>query len=367
MLGLVLSLACTSAPPGVLVVTIDTWRADHFGPELTPNAHALGQRGRVYTDAWSPIGLTTPAHASLFTGKLPHEHGMRANNHHGYELASGVTTLAEELQAAGWATGAWVSAWPAGPEGGLARGFQIFDGPDAGERTGSVAVDAARAWIATRETPWFAWVHVYEPHGPYAPAPSVRARFGGDGDPAGYDGEVWTADQLVGPLLDDARHAHVVLTSDHGEVHEEEVCGWQHERSASEQVLRVPLITAGPTVERGVDGDRVGLVDVADTVRGWAGLPAKGPGLATARTVWIGESGVCDPRCARGCAPEGVMGKDFVVYERTGKSYRRRPGAGDSGDPSLSHHLDDVADPIPPAGQRLDEAVQGLGYVGGGE
>jgi len=351
----------TSVEPGILLVTVDTWRADHFDAKLTPNAWRLGERGRVYTDAWTPIGLTTPAHASLMTGLTPAEHGLRANNHHGYCLDARFTTLAEALGGAGYETAAFVSAWPAGPAGGMDQGFQSFSGPPAGERAGAVAVDEALAWMRARKGPWFAWVHVYEPHGPYAPGAEALAAVGGSGDPAGYDGEVWLADRVLGPLLEAADGSHIVLTSDHGEVHDEERCGWQHERSASEQVLRVPLVVAGPGVERGVDRDRVGLTDVAATVRGWAGLPPGGPGLEAARPVWVGESGVCDPGCSDGCAPAGVLGKDRVVY---GPSTRwlERPGTAGMGDPELAVWLPERA--VQEATGRVEvEAVRGLGYV----
>lgn len=355
-------IACSEPPPpGILLVTIDTWRRDHFTPTLTPNATALARRGRTYTDAWSPIGLTTPAHASLMTGLSPREHGVRANNHHGYVLDEAHSTLAEELAAAGWATAAFVSAWPAGPVGGLGQGFASFDAPEDGERSGDVAVSAALSWLADRDGPWFAWVHLYEPHGPYDPGPEARAAVGGSGDAGGYDGEVWLADQRLGPLLEATRHAHVVLTSDHGEVHDEEVCGWQHERSSSEHVLAVPLIVAGPTVERGEDGRRVGLVDVADTVRQWAGLPMRGEGLEGGREVWVGESGLCDPGCSRGCAPEGVLGKDRVVVGPT-STWVERPGTPGHGDPALAKHLPPRAVQAP-TGELAPETTRALGYT----
>ena len=126
----------SAGSPRVALLTIDTWRADHFSAEHTPNLWALAEQGQRFTNAWSPIGLTSPAHATMFTGVPPWEHGMEANNHHGYRLPADAQTVAEDYQAQGWYTAAWVSAWPAGPAGGLDQGFDAFSGVDAGERAG---------------------------------------------------------------------------------------------------------------------------------------------------------------------------------------------------------------------------------------
>jgi arylsulfatase A-like enzyme len=365
MLWLLIACAKSPPPPGVLVVTVDTWRADHLTPIATPNAVALAERGARYDNAWSPVGLTTPAHASLWTGLLPPAHGMRGNNHHGFTLDASHTTTAEALSAAGWATAAFVSAYPAGPEGGMDQGWQSFSGPEEGEQSGQIAVTRALRWIEEQEGPWLAWVHVYEPHGPYTPdAQDLAAVGGGTDDAARYAGEVHRADRLIGPLLDDAmdRNAWVVLTSDHGEVHDEETCGWQHARSASPMVLRVPLVLAGPGIPVEVRDDLVGLTDVHATVLRLAGLSTTG-GLqdVSTRREWVAESGYCDPACALNCAPEGVLGKDRVVFGADTGVWTQRPGWGGWGDPRLESALADYPAPTD-AGQVDAERAEALGY-----
>ncbi len=373
-------LACTGeppppppAPPGVLLITIDTWRADHFDAALTPQAWALGEQGLVFTDAWSPIGLTTPAHASLLTGLTPPHHGLRGNNHHGYALAATFTTVAEHFAAAGHGTGAFVSAWPAGPVGGLDQGWQVFSGVESGERPGVEAVLEARAWIARQTGPWLAWVHLYEPHGPYQPMPGILSAIGGsDTDRDRYRGEVHQADQILSPLLGDIRRAgaSVVLTSDHGEVLDEERCGWQHERSAGPEVLRVPLVVAGPEVPRGQRTGRVGLMDVFPTLLRLGGLsdPGGHDGFDLLsdpppdRTVWVGEAGLCDPACAEGCQPAGFAGKDRVVHGPSGR-WLDRPGRSPQGDPALAAHLADWPRAADPTEAQHAEQGEALGYT----
>lgn len=372
---LLLALACKPAlpTPGVLLVTIDTWRADHLDPTLTPAVNELAQRGARFTNAWSPIGLTTAAHASLLTGLLPPRTGLRGNNHHGYALPQSITTLAEVYAAAGWDTAAFVSAWPAGPVGNTNQGFASFDAPSDGERPGNVAVDKATLWLQERQQPWFLWVHVYEPHGPYVPsAEDLAAVGGGEGDAARYRGEVHAADRIVGPLLKLAygAGATVVVAGDHGEVLGEESCGFQHDRSASPSVLHVPIVLAGPGVAPALIEQQVGLIDVAPTLLRLSGLnpppDLDGHDLLTgpAREVWVGESGLCDPRCALGCSPAGFLGKDRVVYGAVSGSLIDRPGRGLIGDAALAHYLDAYPPPTDePVGEKVLEAVRSLGYI----
>ncbi|GEM_PF-1155993 len=371
-----LLLACGSppvAPDGVLLVTIDTLRADHLDPVHTPETWALAEQGLRFEDAWSPIGLTTAAHASLLTGLTPPRHGLRGNNHHGYSLAAAHRTVAEVFQDAGWETGAFVSAWPAGPAGGLDQGWAVFSGPAEGERGGGVAVTEARAWIGERRGPWLAWVHVYEPHGPYTPPAADLAAVGGsDTDRDRYGGEVHAADRLLGPLYRDARRsgAGILVTSDHGEILDEERCGWQHERSVGPGVLRVPLIVAGPKVPVGTRDERVGLMDLFPTLLRLGGLPDPGGHdgrdlLATPtpdRGVWVGEAGLCDPACAQGCSPAGFAGKDRIVHGPT-STWLDRPGRSPRGDPALASHLAAWPRAAAPQGDAHSEQGQALGYT----
>ncbi|NOY28567.1 MAG: sulfatase [Oligoflexia bacterium] len=338
-------------PPVVALITIDTWRFDHFSAQDTPNLWALAQQGQRYDNAWTPIGLTSPAHATMLTGLMPWEHGMRANNHHGYRLRSDVPVIADTL---GLVAGAFVSAYPAGPAGGLDRGFDIFDGPDSGERPGRIAVNHALAWLSKGEPAQhsaFLWVHLYEPHGPY--------KGKGATDSERYSEEVALADATLAPLLAELtrRGSRIVVAADHGEVLTEEPCGRQHERSIAPQVLHVPLFVWAPGMVPSVITARVGLSDV----------PALLQGLAPAsHSVWLAESGMCEPSCAPGCAPTGLAGRDAVAMDDGGR-WIHRPGLGTFSegkpDPALRALAESLPPVPPPIGASAAETAA-LGYVG---
>lgn len=390
LLPALLATGCTCSeeagptPPSIVLVTIDTWRADHLDHVLTPNIHALAETGWRFHNVFTPIGLTSPAHASLLTGLMPARHGMRANNHHGSSLPWSVETVPEHLRKQGWRTAAFVSAYPAGPEGGLDQGFQVFDGPDSAERSGAVAVSKAVGWLGTvpaRES-FFLWVHLFEPHGPYAPPEEdARAVGASAGEADRYAAEVHAADRFLAPLFEAAedREALVAVTADHGEVLDEEVCSWQHERSIHEAVLRVPLVIAGPGVSGAVEREEwAGLVDVMPTLLALLGLP----GLAevdgapmleegVGRDHWLAESGMCEPDCAPGCAPEGLGGRDRVVLTdkwRVVDRAGRGPWAEGVGAPfpeewrGLLAPLPAFVPPEPVEDPEADRAAEALGY-----
>ena len=334
-------------PPVVALVTIDTWRADFLTEEHTPNLWQLSEEGERYENAFSPMGLTTPAHATMLTGLDPWAHGAQANNHHGYALKPDVPVLPDAFE--GWATAAFVSAYPAGPEGGMRRGWDLFDGPEAGERSGKIAVQRAMDWLP-EDRPALLWVHVYEPHGPYeGEGPTERARYGE---------EVRRADALLAPLLERlrTRGARIVVTADHGEVLEEERCSYQHERTISDHVLRVPLVRWAPGITPTVQRGMVGLVDVPALLRGETVSP---------REYLLAQSGMCEHDCAPGCAPAGLAGRDAVVITDSGK-WVRRPGRGEVivGTPDDRHRgtLLEVPPLSPPTDEANDRAAS-LGYV----
>jgi len=336
--------------PVVALITVDTWRADHLRSGLTPEIWSLAEEGERYTNAWSPIGLTTPAHVSMLTGQQLWEHRVEGNNHHGYALGSDVEVLPDRY--VGWATGAFVSAYPAGPEGGLGRGWEVFDGPSAGERSGPETVSRALAWLP-EDRPALLMVHVYEPHGPYVGrGQTERERYGE---------EAARADAALAPLLKTlrSRNAMIVLTADHGEVLDEERCSYQHERSISDHVLRVPLIRWGPGITPAVIDAMVGLTDVPALLAGEAPAP---------RSHWIAQSGMCEPDCAAGCSPSGLMGRDRVAIGDDGR-WVDRPGRGRFSrgrpPPDLAQELDALPPVSAPSGASTDGA-ESLGYLGGG-
>ena len=260
--------------PSVLLVTIDTLRADRVGAYggpagLTPNLDALAAGGAVFEEAVASVPLTLPAHATILSGLEPPHHGVRDNGT--YVFPEGKETLATRLQAAGYATGAFMAAYVLDRRFGLARGFTRFD--DAidrrqegasvleSERRCESVVASAEEWIGGQGGPYFAWVHLYDPHAPYDPPSPFREKHAG----ALYDGEVAYTDACVGRLLEAARRPAAgnlvtVVLADHGESlgeHGERTHGF----FVYQSTLRIPLIVAGP----GVPARRVpGLARTAD-------------------------------------------------------------------------------------------------------
>jgi len=284
----------------VILISIDTLRADRLGlyghaPAATPVIDALGKEGVVFERAYSHCPLTLPSHSSLFTGRLPPQHGVRDNI--GFVFRDDLETLPARLADAGWRTGAAVSSFVLRPQTGIARGFELFDADieaasgtaalAAVQRDGAAAVAALNAWIeGLGEERFFAFLHLYEPHRPHTPPPPYDRLE----DP--YDGEVAYADALVGRFLEHLRGLEayddslIVLTSDHGEglgEHGEE----EHGLFVYEESVHVPLIVKLPGGARA--GTRislpVGLADVAPTILdlvGAAPLDADGRSLRAA-------------------------------------------------------------------------------------
>jgi choline-sulfatase len=245
--------------PSLLLVTIDTLRADRVGVGLTPNLDALAARGTSFVEALSSVPLTLPSHSTILSGLEPTHHGVHDNGT--YVFPADRDTLATLLQRQGYATGAFVGAYVLDRRFGLARGFLTYDDAidrrDSGtsvlesERRGDAVAAVAEQWIARQTGPFFAWVHLYDPHAPYAAPQPQRDRH--PGKP--YDAEVEFADLCLGRVLDAARRQAgdrlvVAVLADHGESlgeHGEETHGFFLYQST----LRVPLVMAGPGVPSG--------------------------------------------------------------------------------------------------------------------
>jgi arylsulfatase A-like enzyme/tetratricopeptide (TPR) repeat protein len=272
------------ARPNVLLVTIDTLRADRAVAGLMPNLAALAARGSAFTNARTMAPLTLPAHASLMTGLLPPRAGVRLNGVH--RLAATTPTLASILRGVGYRSAAIVGAFVLDKRFGLGEGFETYDdeiarrdeaaGSLEAERPANVVADRAVSWLAARPAgaePFFLWVHFYDPHAPYTPPEQWRTRAGG----VAYDGEVAFADAQLGRVLE-ALHATgvtdrtlIVVAGDHGESlgdHGEAT----HGLLLYEAALRVPLVIAGPRVPAAIRGDAVSLVDVMPSVLDRVGL-----------------------------------------------------------------------------------------------
>jgi choline-sulfatase len=265
----------------LLIITLDTTRADRLGcygyaKAQTPVLDGIAARGFRFTDAITTAPVTLPSHATIFTGLYPPNHGARSNSE--YQLPPAPVTLAERLHDAGYDTAAFVSAFVLDARFGLNQGFARYDDAVATatgpafpshtlERSAQAVTDAARAWFQQRtaNTPFFAWVHYFDAHAPYAPPAPFATQFAGHL----YDGELAAIDAQVGRLLQTvAEHGQrdrtiVLVVGDHGESlgeHDETT----HSVFLYDAVMRVPLLLAAPGIiaEPAVIADRV--VSTAD-------------------------------------------------------------------------------------------------------
>jgi len=278
----------------VLLVTLDTLRADalgvYGGRAATPNLDRLASSGARFTFAHAHAVVTLPSHTSILTGQLPYEHGMRDNS--GFRVKDGTPSIATQLKAAGFTTGAFVAGFPLSKRFGLTPGFDVYDDQmpelkgdvsfSMPERRADVVVSKATEWIGAQSGRSFTWVHLFDPHSPYSPPPEFAARYSSQP----YDGEVAFVDHALGPLFDRlatlSRPTVVIVTSDHGESlgeHGE----LTHGMFAYEPTLRVPLIVAtiDPAQRRASQGRVIDSparhIDIAPTVLDVAGLqPASG-------------------------------------------------------------------------------------------
>src|SRR5262245_15977834 len=301
----VLAPACGRSPvdpaarakPNVLLVTIDTLRADRLGTGVAPALDRLAASSLQFTSARTAVPLTLPSHTTILTGQLPPEHGVRDN---GVDPSGNPTnTVARLLNAAGYQTGAFVGAYVLDRRFGLSQGFDTYDDqiprdPNAterleAERPASAVVDRALAWLdrvsASPEprapSAFFLWIHLYDPHAPYNPPREfVRATAERTATvEERYDGEVRYADAQIARVLGwlDAHALRdrtlVVVAGDHGEGlgdHGERT----HGMLLYDSTLRVPLIVSMPATAAARRDDPVSLADIAPTVLHAAGIAA---------------------------------------------------------------------------------------------
>jgi arylsulfatase A-like enzyme/Tfp pilus assembly protein PilF len=284
--------------PNVLLITIDTLRADHLGcygdrQAATPVLDALAHEGVRFDRAFTAVPLTLPSHTAMMTGTYPFANGVR--DQPGFRLGPGIPTLAEIFSNAGYATGAVIASPVLDRRFGLARGFGFYDDRIAGaalQQTGDLpelkrpageVVARALAWLGTdavREHPFFLWLHFYDPHQPYHAPEPYRSRFASHP----YDGEIAYLDASLGRLFAGLRSVGrfnrtiIAVMADHGEGlgdHGESTHGYFIYNST----VRVPLIVkavATPNLHPAsgfVAPVNVSLVDVAPTLLRAAGLP----------------------------------------------------------------------------------------------
>jgi arylsulfatase A-like enzyme/Tfp pilus assembly protein PilF len=275
--------------PNILLVTLDTVRADRIGAygyklAVTPNLDRLAREGVLFTDATTHSPLTAPAHAALLTGHYPTRLGVKDNA--STPLPDSALTLAEMLQRAGYRTGAFIGAFVLDRPYGFAQGFEAFDAAFEGfrpelkqqaQRTAEEVITPAIAWITSMPagSSFFAWVHLYDAHAPYAAPAPVGDQFKG----RPYDGEIAYVDRVVGRLLATLSESGavdrtlVIAIGDHGEAlgdHGED----EHGMFLYEPVLRIPWIVRLPKSERGGSTvtEQVRAIDLTPTVLDLAGV-----------------------------------------------------------------------------------------------
>ena len=298
-----LAIACGTRPapspaplPDILLVTIDTLRADRVNTTVTPRIDRLAASGIRFTAARTVAPLTLPAHVTILTGAFPPRHGVRLNGVNRFD--GRVPPLARRLRDTGYLTGAFVGAYVLDRRFGLADGFDVYDDriPRASgaverleaERPANIVADVAIAWYAETTAsnapqagaaprkPLFLWVHFYDPHAPYAPPQEFLDRAGG----TPYDGEARFADHHAGRVIDaissSGRPTLIMVAGDHGESlgeHGEPT----HGMLLYEPAVRVPLVLAGTGIAPAVRSDPVSLADVAPTIAARAGLAPSNP------------------------------------------------------------------------------------------
>jgi arylsulfatase A-like enzyme/Tfp pilus assembly protein PilF len=415
LLSLLLLVAepAAAAAPNVVLVTLDTARADRMGflgsqRGLTPRLDALAREAIVFQHAYAQAPLTTVSHATILTGTYPQFHQV---SDFGLPLPASVPYLPELLRARGYRTAAFVGSLILDPRGALAPGFDRgFETYDAGfrmhrgredryqtiERRAEVVVGRALQWLAAQGSgPFLLWVHLYDAHDPYeAPAPFGRLHAG-----APYDGEIAYVDSQVGRLVDGLRAAGryddtlIAVFSDHGEAlgeHGETT----HGVFLYDATIHVPLLIKLP-------GDRLagrrpqvraGLADLAPTVLQAVGVSVPSAMQGESLLPWVEDSNPPErpayaetdyPRRAFGWSPLASWRAERFLFVRAPRRELYDLAADPAAGRNLAGTRGAVADRLdgqmegfrghtssgrPAAGRPIDSELAGklaaLGYVG---
>lgn len=299
----------------MVLITVDTLRADRTGPyrpnsQATPSIAKLAKQGTLFEAAMSPMQMTRPSHSSLFTSLYPRDHGVVNNK---ISLEPGFRSLAEVFRDHGYTTAAFVGVTLLGPESGAERGFEHFDFPTAARtRPAKQVVSAALEWLPERprDKPFFLWMHLFDPHTPYAPSPpfapaandaiskamseasieqlmAIEARHGGNLPRAAYEravalyqGDIEYTDHWLGRFIDELASSSpedrtlIALTADHGECFENGIF-FEHSDCLYEGAARIPLIFRYPgRIAAGARrSEVVEILDVAPTLLAMVDLP----------------------------------------------------------------------------------------------
>ncbi|MEM1448250.1 MAG: sulfatase [Planctomycetota bacterium] len=375
--------------PNVLIVTIDTLRADHLGfhgytAGTSPFLDGLAEESVVFDRVYAPVATTLPSHTTMFTGVLPLEHGVLANIADGrtYKRREDLVTLAELFEAAGYSTDAIVSAYPLRAEFGLDTGFERYSSPPRRQRIASATTDAAQAAMADqieRRKPGFLWLHYFDPHGPYNPpsevldlfdvmsterADELRARGFAERAqrPTGqwniletgiraYDAEIRFVDQELARLFESAAASGwmaddtvVLIAADHGEgLNQHGVPGhglvW-------EEHLHVPmLLRAKGVAPRRLPGP-ASLADLAPTLLHVLDLPGTDAFLEQVTGVnrFAPTVSHADLRILAHTSPRLAEGEDLGFSLRAGKWKLHRDAGGEASLYDLDADPDELTD-----------------------
>lgn len=329
LLVLCLVSGCTDRGPApetpILLVTVDTLRSDHLGSygcrrPTSPHLDRLARTGHLFLDVWCPMPTTTPSHAALLTGRHPRSLGVVDN---GVLLPQNAVTLAEVLEDRGYATAAFVGAYPVHARFGLDQGFQAYSGTEL-EREADQVVDEAIQWLAEQGSKgsnrFFLWVHLWDPHTPYHAPEEYRERFQVpslelpmkfafirrpdevteervEKTVAAYDAEIGWTDYNIGRLLAAMkrhgffRRSLIAVTADHGEsmaeLLERRSYAFDHGEFLYRHQLAVPLVIKPPGEPGPSTAGRhtapVSLLDLMPTLLDILGLEA--PGIVEGRSL----------------------------------------------------------------------------------
>jgi choline-sulfatase len=291
-LALVATFACSrQRRPNVLVITVDTTRADHLGCygftlARTPAIDKVASEGVRCSNAISSAPITMPSHSSIFTGLFPPAHGVRDNG--AYALGDGAVTLAERLRSAGYTTHAFVSALVLNRRYHLDQGFESYDDDLWSEdepklfmirerpavKTADHFLQWFGKWDRDRQKPFFSWIHFFDPHQPYHPSPADMALA-----VSPYDAEIAGVDRQIGRIVETLRSRGLlddtllIITADHGESlgeHGEQT----HAIFVYDATVHVPLLMRYPArFKPSVYDAPVRSVDIVPTVLSILGLP----------------------------------------------------------------------------------------------
>jgi arylsulfatase A-like enzyme/Tfp pilus assembly protein PilF len=374
--------------PSILLVTLDTTRADAIGPAAsgikTPSFDALATRGRLFKFAYATAPETLPSHSSMMTGLFPAGHGVHENARY---LPDTHPVVAARLKEAGYQTAAFVSSFILARRFGLARGFDVYDdelSSGAVERGARDTTDRALAYLegAPAAAPVFLWVHYFDPHTPYGPPGQTAVT-----PKQAYLQEVVAMDEQLGRLVAafDARairtgtSAAFVVAGDHGEGlgdHGE----LQHGNLLYQSTMHVPLVMVGPNVAAGEIEVPVSTRRVFHTLLDWAGIDAAHSLRAVddRQEVVLGEA--MKPFLGYGWQPQimAVEGKQKAIFAGTTEVYdlsadpgeTKNLGSGANVTPTLRKALDDYPVPSPDAARAPENlsaearrSLASLGYV----